>query len=129
MLAPILAEFASAAMDVSDGLIGDCDKLALASGCSASIDADAVPFPPGLTHCMEPVVATMLTGGDDYEILAAIPVDDCDQFVRAAQAVGVNVSRIGALVGGTAPTQATLNGRELNLRRRSYVHGRTGLDK
>ena len=61
-LAPALLEFASAAMDVSDGLVGDCDKVCAASGCSAVIDADKVPLAPGLEGSGRPdLVARLLT--------------------------------------------------------------------
>jgi thiamine-monophosphate kinase len=124
-LAAALADFAAASIDVSDGLVGDCDKLAAASRCSAEIHADAVPFPAGLdvSHD-EAMLARLLTGGDDYEILAAVPRENEAGFRRAAQAANVPVARIGALTPGSAPTEVLVDGRPLELTRRSYVHGR-----
>ena len=84
-LAPALLEFASAAMDVSDGLVGDCDKLCAASGCSAIIEAEAVPLPPGLTNSDDAkLLARLLTAGEDFEILAAVSVENAEAFRRAA---------------------------------------------
>ena len=123
-LAPALVEFASAAMDVSDGLIGDCDKLSAASGCAASLEAERVPLPRGLSGTVdERMLARLLTAGDDYEILAAVPPGNEPGFREAARSAGVEVTRIGALTDGSGPTQVRLDGAELALDRRSWVHG------
>lgn len=124
-LSPALAEFASAAMDISDGLVGDCDKLTAASACSASIDADRIPLPDGLATDIEaPVLARLLTGGDDYEILAAVAPRKATAFQLAARAAGVTVTEIGALTEGSEPPQVLSDGRPVPLSRRAYVHGR-----
>jgi thiamine-monophosphate kinase len=121
-LAAALAEFASAAMDVSDGLVGDCDKLAAASGCSAAIDAERVPLPGELRTPDEATLARLLTGGDDYEILAAVPRGRAAAFRAAAAAAGESVAEIGALVEGGGPTDVRLRGKPLTLYRRAFVH-------
>jgi thiamine-monophosphate kinase len=124
-LAAAVAEFASAAMDVSDGLVGDCDKLAAASGCAAMIEADRVPLAHGLAAGDDPgLLARLLTGGDDYEILAAIPPSNEAGFAEASRSAGIEVTRIGALREGSGPTAVSFQGRFLPLARRSYVHGR-----
>jgi thiamine-monophosphate kinase len=124
-LAAALVDFAAASIDVSDGLVGDCDKLAAASRCSAEILVESVPFPNGLNVLQDEALATrLLTGGDDYEILAAIPRENEAGFRRAAQAANIAVARIGALIPGSAQTEILLDGKPLALARRSYVHGR-----
>jgi len=121
-LAPALLEYASAAMDISDGLVGDCDKLAWASGCSATIEAERVPLPFPL-GADDTQLATLLTVGDDYEILAAIPPRSEPGFREAAAEAGVPVTRIGALTKERGPTEVRFRGRPLPLHRRAYVHG------
>jgi thiamine-monophosphate kinase len=124
-LAPALRDFASAAMDVSDGLVGDCDKLAAASGCSAIIEAEKVPLPPGLAGAGDTaLVARFLTAGEDFEILAAIRPENAVAFAAKARERGVPVARIGALVEGTGLTNVLFEGRPLGLSERAYVHGR-----
>ena len=124
-LASALAEFASAAMDVSDGLVGDCDKLAAASGCSAVIEAECVPLPGLFARTFDDrLLARLLTAGDDYEILAAVPPETASAFEAAALAVAIPVARIGLLAEGEAPTKVLREGRQLSLTRRSWVHGR-----
>jgi thiamine-monophosphate kinase len=129
-LAPVLRAHASAAMDLSDGLVGDCDKLAAASGCGASIDAGAVPLDPALAlfSADAAVLARVITAGDDYEILAAIPPEREASFLADADAAGLPVRRIGTLVAGPGPVQVKRGGRPLQLARRGYVHaaGRAG---
>jgi thiamine-monophosphate kinase len=123
-LAEAVADLASAAMDVSDGLVGDCDKIAAASGCTARIEADSVPLPAGLAEGADAsLVARLITGGDDYEILAAVPPAAEAAFAAAADAAGVLVTRIGALRAGAGASEVVLGGRALDLGRRSYAHG------
>lgn len=121
-LASALVAFASAAMDVSDGLVGDCDKLAAASGCGGLIEAEAVPLPPAFLTPDDRDLAHLLTGGDDFEILAAVPPDREPGFCAAARAAGVPVTRIGRLTAKARPTEVLRDGRPLPLARRSYVH-------
>ena len=123
-LAPVLRANASAAMDLSDGLVGDCDKLAAACGCSAAIDAESVPLDPALTPYAgdDAILARLLTAGDDYEILAAVPPEREAAFQADAAAAGVAVRRIGALVAGPGPVQVKRGGRRLPLAQRGYVH-------
>lgn len=121
-LAQALSQLASAAMDVSDGLVGDCDKLCAASRCSATIDASVVPMPAGLGPLQEEVLARLLTAGDDYEILAAIPSRNEAAFNAAAAAADVPVARIGVLEAGEGPVRVLIEGRPLPLRRRAYMH-------
>lgn len=124
-LAASVAEYAVAAMDVSDGLVGDCDRLAEASGCGAVIRAEDVPLASCLVSLRDDpeILAALLTGGDDYEILAAIPPDREAPFRAAAKAVGTPVTAIGMLVERPGPTRVTRRGASIPLARRSFVHG------
>ena len=99
-LAEAVRSHASAAMDVSDGLVGDARKLAAASGCGLEIDLSSVPLSPPVTRAVaiDPgLLRTAVTGGDDYEILCAIPGEHVAAFRAAAGQVGVTVTEIGAL--------------------------------
>ncbi|URD60033.1 thiamine-phosphate kinase [Sphingomonas sp. KRR8] len=71
-----LAPLASAMMDVSDGLLLDCQRLCAASGCGAAIDLDALPLSSAFVAERGGGRAERLfaaTGGDDYALLAALP--------------------------------------------------------
>ena len=112
-------------MDISDGLVGDCDKLVAASGCTAVINARAVPIDPELVpEAVEPeVLAGLFFGGDDYQLLAAVPTPQEQPFCDAAAGAGVAVTNIGRLVAGTGPVAVLLDGQAMELPVRSYIHG------
>jgi thiamine-monophosphate kinase len=77
-LALAIRAHASAAMDVSDGLAGDLAKLCAASGASAVIDLPSIPVSPAATAVLAASAAgieILISGGDDYEMLCAIPSD------------------------------------------------------
>ncbi len=100
-LAGVVAAYAAAAMDVSDGLVGDCAKLAEASKVGAVIDAAAVPLSAGAARAVATdatALSQALTGGDDYELLLAVDPEDAELFESEAASAGVSVTDIGALV-------------------------------
>jgi thiamine-monophosphate kinase len=125
-LALAIRAHALAAMDVSDGLAGDLAKLCGASGVSAAIDVPAIPLSPAASAALAGRATSMseiLSGGDDYEILCAIPEGAFEAFIRAAKAAGVAASPIGTFIAGeSAPKFLDEQGRELSLSRRSYSH-------
>ncbi len=125
-LASAVRDLANAAMDVSDGLAGDLAKLCAASGVSAVIDAPSIPLSaPAATLLARGTVeiATIVSGGDDYEILCAIPEDSFEAFARAAGLAGVAVTSIGTIIAAASvPSFLDNEGREIALKRLSYSH-------
>lgn len=125
-LAEPLRAHASAAMDVSDGLVGDCDALLAASNVGGTIERAEVPLSPSARRAIEDDPAAwsaVLTGGDDYEILAAIPPDKAEAFARDAVGRGIAVSRIGRAVADTGPTRVREpDGGDTRLNGRAYSH-------
>ncbi|MFO0990253.1 MAG: thiamine-phosphate kinase [Alphaproteobacteria bacterium] len=115
-IAEAVRTHASAAMDVSDGLAGDLAKLCRASGVSAEIAIEKVPLSPAAASAVAAapdLFTTILTGGDDYEILLTLSPDRLESFRAAASACGVAVEPIGRIVEGeglptfTDPSGAT----------------------
>jgi thiamine-monophosphate kinase len=98
-----LRRYATAAMDISDGLVGDLAKLCRASSVAANVDVWRVPL-SGAAHAArdkEPsLLETILTGGDDYEVVATLPPDAVEPFFRAALAANTKVSEIGTIAAG-----------------------------
>jgi thiamine-monophosphate kinase len=125
-LAEIVREYASAAMDVSDGLAGDLTKLCGVSAVSAVIDLDSIPLSDAAADLVSRGVAgieTLLAGGDDYEILCTVADDHVEAFTQAAKRAGVTLSSIGMVVAGNAvPKFLDKQGSEIALKRRSYSH-------
>jgi thiamine-monophosphate kinase len=93
---------ASACMDLSDGLADAVRQLADASGCGAAIDASAVPIPDAareqLGRAGEDPVLAAIAGGDDYELLFAVPRRARGRLATVTrQARGLPITRIGTL--------------------------------
>jgi len=104
-----LAGIATAAMDVSDGLVQDLGHLCRGSGVSATIEAAQVPLSPAARAAVaaEPeLLARCLAGGDDYELLLAVPAARAGALREAAAACGVAVTQIGAFAAGAAEVTA-----------------------
>jgi thiamine-monophosphate kinase len=125
-LAQAVRDHADAAMDVSDGLAGDLAKLCAASGVAAVIDVPGIPLSAAAATVLARRAAGMealVSGGDDYEILCAIPEDGFEAFAGAAGIAGVAVSSIGTVIAGrSAPRFLDAQGRDLPLLRLSYSH-------
>ncbi len=117
-----IAGVASAGMDVSDGLVQDLGHLCAASGVSAEIEARDVPLSEAARAAGPDWLQTRLTGGDDYELLLAVPPGRTDLLLRAARASAVPVARIGAFRAGPGEVAVTLDGRHLPLRARGWSH-------
>lgn len=119
-------DHASAAMDVSDGLMGDLAKLCSASGVSAVVEAASLPLsaPARTWLTSDPsLIARLVSGGDDYEILCAVPENRLADFEVVARSVGVPVSMIGRVVAAEGtPKLVDAGNREIPLQRRSYSH-------
>lgn len=125
-MADALRTLASAAMDVSDGLVGDLAKLCDVSCVSARIEAARLPMSPAAAKALaaEPdLIEAIATGGDDYEILAAVPADKVSAFRDRASAAAVAVTEIGEIVAGREPPQLfDADGKGLAFARGSFSH-------
>jgi thiamine-monophosphate kinase len=124
-IAEALRRHASAAMDVSDGLAGDLAKLARVSAVSADVAVADVPLSPTARQAVaaDPaLMETVLTGGDDFEIIATVAPDRLDDMRTAADAAGVTVTRIGVIGAGEGTRFRDVDGRVLAFRRPSYSH-------
>lgn len=125
-LAPALLAHASGGMDVSDGLVGDLTKMLRVSGVSAQIDVARIPLSPAARDLIgqdASLLATALTGGDDYEILASVGPGDIAAFERAAVEANVAVTRIGeAFAGGDEPVFKDAAGENAAFAQKSFSH-------
>ena len=95
----LLEHAASAAMDLSDGLLGDLPKILSASEVSGEIDARRVPVAAALPALFpDDWLDLALRGGEDYELLFTAPPEAWDDIVSAAAAVGASVTAIGTIL-------------------------------
>lgn len=117
---------ARAAMDVSDGLIGDLAKMLRLEGLTTTLATAALPLSPAVraaVHLAPRLLQTGLCGGDDYEILCAVAPESADAFARAGAAAGVALTRIGVATPGSG--RITLHdaaGTDIPFERASFQH-------
>jgi thiamine-monophosphate kinase len=127
-LAPLLRQDAHAAIDVSDGLVGDLEKLCAASKVGAVIEAECVPLSLGARKALarEPgLFRDLIAAGDDYEIVAAVPQARAVAFETAARERQVSVTDIGKIVAGSPEVLvADGEGRPLALPAKGFAHFR-----
>lgn len=100
VLVPALRACASASMDISDGLMKDFERLCRASHVGGRIEVAKVPISPAAAAVLAAGGATLgelLTGGEDYEVLATIPDARSADFERQAAAAGTRVTCIGSV--------------------------------
>lgn len=116
---------ASAAMDISDGLLQDLGHLCAASGVRGLVEADRLPLSAAvtaLTAQRPDWLTTVATGGDDYELLMAVPPESLDQLSRNAIAEGVKVSVIGRCVAGQGVQLLDSEGGVVDIGRAGFSH-------
>lgn len=119
-----VARFASASMDLSDGLIADAGHLAKASNVALRIEADAIPLSTPAAKWLEAqdsrteALVRLVTGGDDYEILCTVPPALFNDFVAEA---ALPITVIGICVDG-AGVEVMRKGAALDIPSRGWVH-------
>jgi len=124
-LAEAVRMHATAAMDVSDGLAGDFAKLCRVSKVTAEIAAARVPLSDAAQAAVaaDPaMLETALTGGDDFEIVCAVPAAKAAGFRAAAQAAKVAVTEIGVIEAGEGVRFVDSAGHALAFKRASFSH-------
>ena len=124
-LAEAVRTYASAAMDVSDGLVGDFTKLARVSKVAAEIAAARVPLSDAAQAAVaaDPaMLETALTGGDDFEIVCTVPAVQAENFRAAAKTANVAVTEIGEIKAGEGVRFVDSAGQALAFKRTSFSH-------
>jgi thiamine-monophosphate kinase len=98
---------ATAAMDISDGLLGDVAKLLATSGVCGEIDVASVPLSDAARAAIsadQTLRYSALTGGDDYELVITLPESAWAIFHEKAQKVGIGITCIGIVKNGSELT-------------------------
>ncbi len=127
-LAPAIAAFAHAAIDVSDGLAADFAHLCRASQVKGEISVGKVPLSAAARRVLnaEPDrLSDVLGGGDDYEILLTASAQSAAALHSAAGAAGIPLTEIGKIADSSETGEATLadaDGRPVIPKKAGWTH-------
>jgi thiamine-monophosphate kinase len=123
-----LVGVASAAIDVSDGLLADLGHIAERSGCAAAVQLNQLPhLPKGETYNAELRALALdcqLAGGDDYELCFTAPFEKHLEIGRIAADLELPLWCIGDMVAGEAGTVTVLDpdGNPVEFDHRGFDH-------
>jgi thiamine-monophosphate kinase len=124
-LGRLLAEgaLAHAALDISDGLVGDLGHILAASKVGAVLDVDALPAGPVLARQDRELRRRFTAaGGDDYELCFTAPAANRDAILAAGQASGTPVTRVGRVEAAPGLRLLDSHGAPLGLNLRGWDH-------
>jgi len=123
-LGAALRGIASAAQDVSDGVLADLGHIARSSNVCMQLDAAAIPVASVVRALRDPAAALelALTAGDDYELVFTAAPDEHAAVLAAAVSAGVAVSRIGSVAAGQGVEVRTADGQLLHFARQGFQH-------
>lgn len=123
--AQMIADYASASCDVSDGLVADAGNIARASGVGITLNADTVPLSEsGKAYVAmrgRDGLARLLTAGDDYQALFTASPAQRAMILSASSKASVTVSRIGSVGEGQGVRAIDAQG-ELPLSQSGHRH-------
>jgi len=119
----ILRDCATAAIDISDGLVADLGHICEMSGCGATIDAERVPASESFTRFVEAGGdrRLQLSFGDDYELCFTSELDEVELNQRLDDA-GCTVTCIGTITGSSGIRLTDHNGKEVGFDETGFEH-------
>lgn len=117
-----LTGIARAGIDVSDGLVQDAGHLARESCVGLIIYADHLPLSPAARSTGPDALQAALNGGDDYELLLAIPPDREDALKAEAASKGIAITQIGQFCIGHDIRVITDDGKPITLTGHGWSH-------
>lgn len=112
-----------AALDISDGLVGDIGHILSASGVGATIDADALPAGPVLARQSAELRRRFcIAGGDDYELCFSAPAEQRAAVIAAGVDSGTPVTRVGRIDSQAGLRFNDSSGKLLDLQLAGFDH-------
>lgn len=118
-----LREYASSAIDLSDGLIADLGHICQASNVGANIVLDALPLSTIMRDSLlaDDAITLALSGGDDYELLFTVNEDNKVGMETAMSHAGTKVTCIGQL-NASQTISTTLNNKPIPINTVGFEH-------
>jgi thiamine-monophosphate kinase len=127
VLTELVQQWAHAAADVSDGLLADAARIAIASGLAIDLDLERAP----LSAVGEAFVArgaersaallTLATGGDDYELVLTCAPEDAGSLIDGASKMNLRLTVIGRVVEGQG-VRVRYEGEQIRVSSLGYRH-------
>lgn len=119
-----LRDLASAAIDLSDGLISDLGHIVNASGCGARVNVDVLPYSTALSQHVEPEQALRwaLSGGEDYELCFTVPEINRGALEVALGNLGAAFTCIGQMSADVEGIHFTCDGKPVTFDWKGYDH-------
>ncbi len=122
-LALAAAPIAHAALDISDGLVGDLGHILAASKVGATLEVDALPAGPVLARQPTELRRRFTAaGGDDYELCFTAPVSNREAVLEAGRVSGTAVTRVGRIEAESGLRFVDASGAPLDLKLSGWDH-------
>ncbi len=118
-------DLATAALDVSDGLVADLGHICKQSKLSATIEAARVPLSDAARRAVDADskrLATLLTGGDDYELVFTIAPDKRGAVQALARELNLPIGEVGTMAAGQGVRVLDASGRPMAFDRAGWTH-------
>lgn len=119
-----LRSLASAAIDISDGLISDLNHILTASGCGARINLDALPYSTAMKSQVSKEQAEIwaLSGGEDYELCFTVPEINRGALDIALAHTGADFHCIGQIMPIAEGIRYLREGKEVHPNLKGFDH-------
>ena len=122
----LVRNFAKAAIDISDGLVADIEKLCHVSHVGAEIETARVPFSSAakkaLSHSPSHLL-DLIAAGDDYVVAMAVSPQSADQFESEAKAHETCFVAIGTVTDAASDVKVLdESGRAISLKHKGFIH-------
>ncbi len=121
-IAPHLHGPVTAAIDISDGLAADLAHICEASRVGAHVRAGDIPLSAAARACAAVSITRLITGGDDYELLLAIPPDKAPALQQICATHNVPLTRIGEFTAEPGIAFLDTTGAKIDLATTGYRH-------
>ena len=119
-----LLGIASAAIDISDGLLADLGHMLERSQVGASLQVDAIPLSQALQKAVgeKQALQLALSAGDDYELCFCVPAEQAGELRTIAEQTGVPLCQIGVITAELGLRMLNAQGQPISAAKTGYQH-------
>jgi len=124
----ILTKYATAAADISDGIMADVGHISKLCDSSAVLNFDALPFSLGAESWADaqddPILArqSLASFGDDYGVVFTARTNDRQAIIDMARAAKLKLTLVGSIMAGAGSVCLDIEGREMSWPQKGYSH-------